>query len=425
MRVLVTAVLALLLTAAPALAAPPTDIVMQDLEATLDPGRHEADVAAFEESAAHRALLFQHDLAGDVGMANTPWVGTHNSYNSIAEMGTTLSDTDSNQQLTIVDQLRLGVRSLEIDVHWFLGRPVVCHAQGDHSGCSLEKELGPTLEPVAAWLRAHPGEVLMVYLEDHLDGEAGHAAGAAQVRSALGDLLYDTPGGCTELPSALTRDDVLAAGAQVVIVGGCGTGADWPALSFAWEEHREERPVGYQDFPDCGPDFDRATYDTRLIRYYEDSTGLTNGASYVGAASRDEGLTPQTVAAMWRCGVDLLGMDQLLPGDGRLQALVWTWADGEPGGGDCTVARASDGRWTTSSCLVRRPAACRTAAGSWTVSAPTTRLAAGRACARLGASFAVPRTAHEQALLRTSSGGRDVLLGLRRDGQRFAPLDPR
>jgi hypothetical protein len=446
MRALVTALAALLLAAAPAAAAPdgeaaqqcgtvsaelaaacyPADIAVRDAEATVAPGRHEGAVRAFEGSPAHRALAFQADLAGDLGMRDAPWVGTHNSFNSIAEMGTTLSDTDSNQQLTLVDQLRLGVRSLELDVHWFLGRPVVCHAQGDHSGCSLERTLQPTLEPVAAWLRAHPGEVLLLYAEDHLDGAEGHDAGAAQLRAALGDLLYAPPSGtCTELPATLTRDQVLAAGAQVVVVSDCGEGAAWQAAAFKWDEHVESRPVGYQDFPACGPDFDRATYDATLVRYFEDSTGLTNGAAYLGAASRDEGITPQTAAAMWRCGVDLLGMDQLLPGDGRLEALVWTWADAQPGDGDCTLARAADGRWTTGSCLVLRPAACRTAEGDWTVSRPTTRPAAPSACAAAGGRFAVPRTAYEQAQLHAVAGERDVLLGLRRDGPRFAALDAR
>jgi hypothetical protein len=425
---LVAPLLVALLAAAPAPAEPgdPVTIIQRDVEATLDPGRHEAGIRAFEGSAAHRALLFQADLAGDLGMRDAPWPGTHNSFNSIAEMGTTLSDTDSNQQLTLVDQLRLGVRSLELDVHWFLGRPVVCHAQGDHSGCSLEKTLQPTLEPVAAWLRAHPDQVLLLYAEDHLDGAEGHDAGAAALRAALGDLLYAPPSGaCTELPGELTRDDVLAAGAQVVVVSDCGEGAAWQAAAFAWDEHVESRPVGFQDFPACGPDFDRATYDTRLVRYFEDSTGLTNGASYAGAATRDDGITPQTAGAMWRCGVDLLGLDQLVPGDGRLEALVWTWASGEPGAGDCTAARASDGRWATGSCVTRRPAACRTAAGAWSVSPATTLPGAARACARTGATFAVPRTAHEQALLRAAAGGREVLLGLRRDADGFAPLDAR
>src|SRR3712207_9239730 len=45
----------------------------------------------------------------------------------------------------LVEQLRLGIRSLEIDVHKFRqGVPVVCHARSaseGHAGCSVEREL--------------------------------------------------------------------------------------------------------------------------------------------------------------------------------------------------------------------------------------------------------------------------------------------
>ena len=70
-----------------------------------------------------RQLDLQYELAGDVPMRNAPWVFTHNSYNSPAEMGLALSPQDSNQRITVVDQLDEGVRSLELDVHLFLAGP--------------------------------------------------------------------------------------------------------------------------------------------------------------------------------------------------------------------------------------------------------------------------------------------------------------
>lgn len=412
------------------------DVLVRDVEATAAPSRHEPDIRAFEESSTRRALDFQFALAGDVGMVDAPWVGTHNSFNAIAEMGNTLSDTDSNQQLTLVDQLRLGVRSLELDVHWFPSasaggarRPVVCHAEKRHEGCSVEPTLADMLPAVVGWLDRNPRQVLLLYVEDHLDASTGREAAGKVLREQLGRRLYAPQGGsCTELPDALTRDDILAAGAQVVIVSTCAKGVSWPGEStvFAWSAHGESRPVGYEDFPQCGPDFTREDYATRLIRYFEDSTWLNSAASDARQAERDEGLTPETTAAMLRCGVDLLGFDQLLPGDGRLDAAVWTWAEDEPrAGGDCALSRASDGRWVTGSCVPARPAACRFADGAWTVSKPTIAAHAGSACAREGATWAAPRTGHEQALLRATAGTETVLLGLRRDGATFHAVDQR
>jgi hypothetical protein len=342
-------------------------------------------------------------------MRDAPWPGTHNSFNSNAEMGPALSAKDSNQQLKIVDQLRLGVRSLELDVHFWLGRPTVCHAQSSHEGCTVEKPLAEVLPPIAAFMREHPGEVLFLYAENHLDDDAGHDAGAAVMRDALGSLLYTPRGtGCTELPDELSRDDILAAGAQVVVVSKCEAGGGefgWNGVAHAWSSHLESRPQGFEGYPSCGPDFTRAEYDARLIRYFEDSTFLTNGASQVGYTSRDDGLTPATTREMSECGVELYGFDQLVPGDGRLEALTWSWAAGVPDSGDCAVSRGSDGRWETASCRGRHPQACRKADGTWLVA---------KRCDKAGATFAAPRTARENQLLRDAAGTRTVLLGLSR-----------
>src|SRR3954447_5733824 len=176
------------------------DVIERDARATADSHAHDAEVAAYEGSWVHRTLDFQYDLADDLGLRDAPWVGTHNSFNSIAEMGTTVSDTDANQQLSLTDQLRVDVRSLELDLHWWpslsaarppgASAPVVCHAQSAHEGCSIEKPLGPVLDEIGGWLRAHPRQVLLLYAEDHLDGAEGYEAAAAAIGDRLGPLLY-------------------------------------------------------------------------------------------------------------------------------------------------------------------------------------------------------------------------------------------
>src|SRR3954469_8600450 len=306
------------------------------------PCQPEADVSGWSDTWTHRALAFQYALGNGLGLRDAPWVGTHNSFNSIAEMGNTLSDTDANQQLSLLDQLAIDVRSLELDLHSFAGRQVVCHARGadqGHAGCSIEREVAPVVAEIGGWLREHRDQVLLLYLEDSLDGAADHDAATAAIRSALGDAIYTPPAGapCTKLPLSLTRDDVLRAGKQVIIVSGCGAGAAWPGIAFDWSAHVENgSPAAFRDFPDCGPDHTRAVYDSTLVRYFEDSTWLS--ATVDGG--EPGGLTPQVAAAMMRCGVDLVGLDQLLPHDGRLDALVWSWAPGEPSAATgCAVQR--------------------------------------------------------------------------------------
>src|SRR3954464_12504811 len=322
------------------------DVLIRDGQAYADPARFEPAIEQYEGSWTHRTLQFQYGLSDDVPFANAPWLGTHNSFNSIAQQGPALSTTDANQQLTLVDQLRMDMRSLELDVHWFpsaraggQNAPVVCHAGAlsDHDGCSTEPLLGPVLDQLAGWLRTHRDQVLLLYMEDHLAG-GGYPAAVSAIKSSLGSLVYSTgskSGACIELPRSLTRDQVLAAGAQVVMVAnsGCGEGANWRSIAFSWRNHVEETPHGFRGFPDCGPPFTRADYDNKLVRYFEDSTWLSAGAGAAAGSEEGEGLTPGNVRAMTRCGVDLFGFDQLQPADGRNDAAVWSWAPGQPGTG--------------------------------------------------------------------------------------------
>jgi hypothetical protein len=398
-------------------------------------GLPRAGVREFTGSWTHRSLVFQHRLAGDVPLRDAPWLGTHNSYNAVAEVGPALSTVDANHVLTMYEQLELGVRSLEIDVHWFPAllegaarKPVVCHGRGAdqaHFGCTLERSLDPVLRGIRRWLDEHPGEVLLLYVEDHLEGEAGYAAAAAAIEGRLGDVLWRPPSGgaaCDELPLDLTRDEVAAAGKQVIVVSDCGAGAAWRAIAFDWSSHVETRPRGFRDFPDCGPDFERADYDGGIVRYFEDSTALTATLAGLGQERADDGIRPATAAAMLRCGVDLLGLDQLVPDDPRLPALVWSWAPGEPAGeGACAIQRA-DRRWEARPCEEAHRIACRDG-GGWVVTETAAPAAeAGERCAAAGATHDAPRTGHENARLRAAAGDAIVWLGIRRDRGGWAPV---
>lgn len=398
---------------------------------------------------ARQALALQYELSSDVGYRDAPWVGTHNSFNSPAEVGDTLSAGDSNQQITIVEQLELEVRSIELDLHWFT-RPgssgkavVVCHARGaseGHAGCTNEPTLDQVLDPIVAWLRdpANGEQVVNVHLQDELENAAGYDAAAAILEQKLGTLLFKpsqpAAGECAELPLDLSRDDIRAAGAQVVLVSDCGPGSGWPAAIFDWREtHEEGRPLGYRDYPECDQELPRPIYKQKMIRYFEDSTRLTEGVAQGGGAERRDRITPEVAARMARCGVDLIDLDQLVPDDPRFEALVWSWATGQPARGRCAVQRISKalpfGRWRSKRCRVELPVACRKPSGKWTVSAePVTAANARAACKRSQASHGVPRTGFEVQRLRQRMQRKQissVWLGYRKQGGAWTAVDQR
>ena len=399
-----------------------------------------APAAAQDDAWVQRALGLQYELGGDLGFRDAPWVGTHNSFNSVAEMGPTLSAQDGNQRISLRDQLDQGMRSIELDLHWF-ARPgsagldvVVCHARAreeGHAGCTTEKTLAEVLdETIVPWLRDNPDQVLMLYLEDDMDETAGYERAGAILEEKLGSFLYrpEPPaGGCQELPLDLSRDEIRAQGTQAFVVTDCGDAAAWQASVFTWEEHEESQPTDFTDFPDCGSEFTPEQYRSTLVRYYEDSTRLSAGAGI----AKDR-ITAETAAQMARCGVDLIHFDQLQIGDPRLAGVIWSWAPDQPAAGRCSVQRVGGsvpfGRWRSTDCVGRRRAACLKPNGRWKL---TPRIAfdrAGRRCGRGGAEFSVPRTGFEAQRLRLAmerAETRGAWLGQSRQGSAWEPLDSR
>ena len=397
----------------------------------LAPAVSEAAVASYENSEVHRQLALQYALAGDVPLVQAPWLGTHNSFNTTARAAT-LSGLDSNQQLSMTDQLRIDIRSLEVDVHWFPSAesggdyaPVLCHARSGeerHAGCTNEPLLASGLAEIATWVRANPGQVVLVYLEDHLDTDEGYARAGEDVRAAFGELLYAPGGtGCTPMPLEATRDQVLAAGKQVVVISTCHAGAGWNGTIFDDSERAryETGPEAYGEDGSCDPARSPAAYDGRVLRVFEDSTAL----SAMTAQERNP-ITPGKAAALARCAVDITGFDQIRPDDGRLAASVWSWAPGQPAAtGDCAV-QGADGRWRATPCSGRKAVACRAADGTWSVGPAVPRVRA--ACG--SATFATPRYGWEAAQLTAAmqaAGVDAVWLAYQRTGATWTALDPR
>jgi hypothetical protein len=372
-------------------------------------------IDAYQDSWLHRTLAFQYELGNALPFANAFWLGTHNSFNSASETFTP-SGMDANQQVSLVDQLRMDVRSLEIDVHfvpspWAGGAeaPVACHGRGEdqfHAGCTSERLFADRLKEVDGWLADHPHQVILLYVEDHLGGAEGHEQGAAALEDVLGERIYRTraaAGACRQLPSSLTRDDVLDAGAQVIVMGSCGTGDAWRAVSFGDDDRRANESgdnATIQGYPTCDPARSQAVFDAHFIRYFEDSTGLSAGVAFSGGEAPPEGITPERAAAMTRCGVDLTGFDQLLPDDGRLAALAWSWDEGEPKAraGECTV-EGRDARFHATGCNDKYAFACQDPDGGWSVDTERGKFKASRdRC--LGGEFAVPRRGVDAQRLR-------------------------
>jgi hypothetical protein len=384
---------------------------------------------AYVKTWVHRAAAFQSRLGDPLPLRAAQWLGTHNSFNS-ANDSPTLSKTDSNQQLSLTQQLDSDIRALELDVHWVpsletggANGVVVCHARGPEEedlGCTNERLFADVLPEIAGWLDAHPSEVILLYLEDNLGDPAGYQETIDVLHQVLGSRIYK-PGpidakDCDALPLRISRDNVRRRGAQVVLVGNCRSG--WASDVFGWDGvHVESGSTAkYRAFPACDATYSPEVYDRKLVRYYEDSTFVSAAVdpTWSPADQNSVLLNPNRVAAMTRCGVNLFGFDQFLPGDGRILGSIWSWATNKPDRADgrCTV-QGSSGRWTTRRCLTRHRGACLVGE-SWELTLRALSWKEARAtCRRRGGRLGLPRSGLGNELLRTLHARGEVWLAHR------------
>ena len=262
---------------------------------------------------------------------------------------------------------------------------------------------------------------MLLYIEDAIDEPAGYDAAAQAIKQTIGDLVYKPPAGvpCPKLPLTLRRADVLAAGKQVVIMSGCGSGSTaWGSRVFDDSVRSEEGNPDFAGYPACtSPSVRAADYGTKLVRFFEDSTFVSTA---VAGGDPGQRFTPLELTDMVRCGVNLFGLDQVDPSDPRLEAMVWSWARGEPVASDpgsCAVDGA-DSRFHSVPCDqgARSFACVDRASGVWSVTRAAGAPGDGVAVCEQehpGSDFAVPGSgAHAQRLreAKASAGITEVWL---------------
>ena len=397
----------------------------------------EAQVASYEGSWVHRALSLQRGLDAAAPLWEEQLPHTHNSFNassyavptdgSLPSYYATLTNQDPNQVYSITDQLRMDIRAVEIDLHWVPSPygtaathgywPTMCHGDAEdptgsgayvHVGCTDDRPMQDGLAELRRWLKAHPDEFVLVYLENQLfpggpvaGSEQAHDVAAGIIHDELGNLVFQPPAGmkpgdCAPMPYDTSRAQILKTGAQVLLVGNCGPGSwnDWVfTRGPKWDE--SGNPTTYGD-KDCTADETARETHASFRRFYEESPWLE------AMTDATQVLTADATERMVRCGVNIIGFDQLQPFDGRLKALVWSWAPDEPAAaGDCAV-QGSDGRFHAAGCRDRHPFACVDSNLDWHVTRAAGRWQDGqRVCSRefRGSSYGVPPNGYRNAQL--------------------------
>jgi hypothetical protein len=371
----------------------------------------ESPVDVYQRSWEKTSLGQQRGLEANLPLKDSTFLHTHNTYNSAAYT-TAFSYIDPNQNFSINDQLRMDIRAIELDVHWYFSmdgwpwewgmRPLLCHGQDNHLGCSsYDRHLSKGVSELNSFIRSNRSEVVILYVEEHLDGHYQDALNV--IKSSLGDLIYRPSGNCQDAPVGLTRQQVLNAGKNIILwSGSCGTG-EWQSWVYQKNSVVPEQNVSkFTSYPDCGSaNMNADAYTNKMVRYYEDKTNLS---AWFGGGSGST--TTSNIPEMLKCGVNLVGMDKLSPTDGRLRSAVYSWNSGEPNNynnnEDCAM-QYSNGRWNDANCGNRYRFACQNAAGAWRISNASGVFTDGAAiCSNEtgGAyQFAVPRNGQQNQKL--------------------------
>ncbi len=328
---------------------------------------------AFRSTWVAWALKNQRELGKYEPFNWASTLGTHNAFNNTAD-----GYIAPNQHWSITDQLNLGSRWISLDIHWFEGKLRLSHATSDHGGASpRDRFYANAIKEIAAWVRAHPDEFVIIAFEDRSDGHDLEVT--EPLERYLGDLIYRVrelsrpwrSGEYDPIGQWPSLQELREAGKQVIVLGdesNHNSDLIWshtPEVSFSASRAKEFKPdptnhVAFAADERIGP-FDNINlgtqYETRSFLDPFDPSGY---------------LTAVDVADRVRYAISEVSMDMLhaqehtaqcpkpeiceAP-DQRIAAMIWSWAPGQPedalggpdNGQDAALLNGDSGRWESRS----------------------------------------------------------------------------
>lgn len=371
----------------------------------------ESDVTVgknFAQSWIGRALRIQRqDLNWATSYGRLSQIMAHNGFNNAAD-----GYVFPNQKYSLTELLDAGIRAFEWDVHHDASLakalPQLCHAEFDHLTCAItDRDLFNGLKELRDWMTepGHENEVVMFGLEYNVDENPpgdNDLDGDFLVTNVIARFL-DTPdiGVLTEpeLEAYMTSHPtpeqyslkrewpsqkwLVETGNRVIFTGpGPVRGPYFVNLSYGEaitgnppvvemsnrsgsrypESQIDAWMTNATGYPNCSTTLER-NGTSGNVKYLRPESGVfytvqSDDDPVWGAAT----ITPDLVAALTACNVDLINFDNVLVDWGRMQAAVWSWEINQPSADAAgMVARMArgNGRWWATSPLDQRPFLCR------------------------------------------------------------------
>jgi hypothetical protein len=390
----------------------------------------------------------RHNIQGTLPVNWATHFGTHNSYSSTRQGFVHVMA--ANQYYSITDQLQLGARFVRLDPHWYYDNLRLCHGENKHQCATTApgRLFAMGVKEIADWLKYHD-EVLFIRVHDRQLGEGDDPTKHPKhvlkpFEEYLGAAKILRPGDWDVSAKGWpTMNDLKAMGKRVVIFSTHHYTVDSNGNYYGDEPSKGERWFfKYGDYFGGSykvDEFDRTacTANGWNIRQRSRNSWWFLGEGLTGsdAASTNTGILNETqVRNAIGCDVSYIGVDWFMAQDKALfaaykfsgpdlrrEASIWSWKEGEYGNkGPALLKSVNDGRWVSESPLIPNQVACGKRDTSptsltttpWRVTAWRITSKAGNwymgagLCSELntgtetGWTFAAPRTAYENRLLR-------------------------
>eukprot|EP01136_Pigoraptor_vietnamica_P012883 Opistho-1_new@53270 len=397
-------------------------------------------------------LRAQRKAMGSVMLPDALFYGTHNSYNDKADMYgfgdwtiNMLAEIASKnkwnfvwaqQAFTMTDQLKMGVRMLDLNPVWFAGKLRLCHCGTKFKvvdavikvveqalnrtfnfssvdlGCSpFDRTFLSGLVEILEFIESpeNANDVFLIRINDKGPlVDWGHVADIqAAILMAFGPLLYrvaDRPSNTTWH----TVDEMVQMGRRIFVFGD-RINNDFIHPMHLSPPYPQNSMTYYSPYPSCG-----STAPGAFTMYGGESQVV--GPIYNGPAE-DGLIVRENIKDTVDCGLTVPEMDLVSPA--LIRAGLWAWADGHAQLFAESNAKVSDdplcaaiavtdepgvesGRWYALNCTTPLHHACRRKAGGWALSTTAgEHMRGGFACESTSAQsvYDHPRTGFENRRL--------------------------
>jgi len=393
-------------------------------------------------------MYSQIHLQDDVPLNWRTTLGTHNTYNAlpygyglpqdyldalVKAINPNWQVVIANQEVSMTDQLNIGIRFMELDVHWIADALRLCHAGGVHLekfdelieylenitgqviyfdsetlGCwNWSREFNLGLTEINNWLQVpeNRNEFLVLYT-DYQDDLLNWGKGPLVIGNyteIFGDSIFTQQEWQALYPDGSwpTSHELIGMGKRVIICASDFGDQDPDNVLFdrdnCWQENSQSDTTGY---PNCTESGYAPGPNTGLMSLVRDDA-LYYGPFWNGS---DGGrLNASTIPPLAKCAFSFINPDELDPDTAAY--VIWSWDQNQPAQivdnvKYCTKLKGtgSVGRWATALCSEKHYSACLREGqnpydhkAQWALSTSKTEWGSGSKVCPSGFTFEYPR----------------------------------